>query len=65
MPAPPDILELDEDSGKGRRVLRGGVHRFSGSDAGRPAIPHHFQHGGVYGSASLGVRNGVGRGRAG
>ena len=47
MPDPPDILDSAENGGEGRQVLRGGVYGGSGSDAGRPAITHHFQYGGV------------------
>ena len=65
MPAPTGILESDEDSGKGRRILWGGVHRCSGHDAGRTAIPHHLQRSGGCGSAPLGVSDGVGCRRAG
>ena len=63
MPDPPDILESAEDGGKDGWVLRGGIPGFSGSDAGRRAIPHHFQRGGGCGSVTLGVSDGGGRGR--
>ena len=42
MTAPTDILDLAEDGGEGERILHGGAHRCLGRDAGRPAIPHHF-----------------------
>ena len=64
MPAPPDIMELDEDGSEGGRLIRGGIYRGSGSDAGRPAIPQHFQYGGGCGGESLGVHDGGRRGRA-
>ena len=65
MPAPPNILKLAEDGDIGGRILQGGVHRYSGRDSGRPYIPHHFQHGGGFGSATLGFSDGGGRRRAG
>ena len=65
MPAPPGILESDEDGVKGGKLLGGGIHGCSVSDARRPTIPHHFQYGGGCGSASLYVGDGVGSGRAG
>ena len=42
MPAPLDILGSAEDGGGGRRVLQGGVHGCSCSDAGRPNFPTIF-----------------------
>ena len=53
MPDPLYVLESAEDCGEGRRILRGSVHRCSEHDAGRPAIPHHFQCGGVCDSVTL------------
>ena len=50
---------------EGGRVLRGNVHGFLGSDAGRPVTPQHFQRIGGCGSASLGVSDGGGHRRAG
>ena len=57
MPDPLDILELAEDGGEGGRILRVIVHRYSGSDAERPAIPAHFQCGGGYGSMTQGLND--------
>ena len=54
-----DILERSRDGDNDGRILWGGVHRSSGSDTGRLAIPHYFQRGGGFVSASLGVSNGV------
>ena len=65
MPDPLDILESADDGDEVRRVLRGVVHNFLGSDAGRPAFPHHFQRGSGCISTSLDVSNGGGSGRAG
>ena len=65
MSDPLDILESAEDGGKGGRVLRSGVHRCSGSEAGRPIILHHFQRSDGCGSESLGVSNGGGSVREG
>ena len=62
MPDPTDILESDEGGGESSRVLRDGVHMCSGSDAGRPAFPHHFKRGGGFSSATLGVLDGGGSG---
>ena len=64
MPIPPDILELAEYGGKGGRVLRSGVKRRYGRDAGIPAIPHHFQCGGGCIGEALVYSDGGERGRA-
>ena len=50
MSAPPYILESAEDGGESGMVLQGGIHRCSGSDAGRPAFLRHFERSGVCGS---------------
>ena len=42
MPNPPNILDSDEDGGKGGGILWGVVHRGLGVDTGRPDIPYHF-----------------------
>ena len=62
---PLDILDSAENGGEGGRVLQVGVHRCSESDTRRPSIPNHFQSGGGCGSASLGVGDGGGSGKAG
>ena len=65
MPATLDILESDEDGGKGGRILQGGIHRCLRRDSGISDILHNFKHGGGCGSAILGVSDGGGRGRSG
>ena len=65
MSAPPDLLEATENDGKGGRELRSRFKGGSRSDAGRPALPHHFQCGGGCGGAALSGGDGGGRGRAG
>ena len=65
MSSPLDLLEAADDGGKGGRVLRGGFQGVLRSDAGRPALPHHFQCGGGCGGVALGGGNGRGDGRSG
>ena len=65
IPDPQYILELAEGGREVCRVLWGGVHVGSGSDAVIPVIAHHFQCGDGCGSDTLGVSDSGGLGRVG
>ena len=53
VPDPLDILGLDEDGCKGRRLLWVGITGIQGSDTGGSAIPHDLKCGGGYSGAAL------------